>query len=184
MSKPNAPILLPSEDAAQYQHELNAFIEALKPANEEELRLVRSQTDCRWRIDRLQRLETAILYKGHLEFAEKYADRPAIERQHMINADAYLKYERQLRNIHIQEARLRRTMDKDRAELIRLQTIRKREEAANGFEFSTSEKQPDSHLPTTRIENESATIGPLAGRPGCAAAPAGAGPNSAEISSN
>jgi hypothetical protein len=136
-------VLLPCEDAAQYQRELDEWIEAYQPANDEEMRLVQSQNDCTWRIDRIQRLETSILYKGHLEFAEKYADKSDVERQHLINADAYLKYERQLRNLHIQEARIRRIREKDHAELLRLQAIRKREEAKNppqpqnGFEFST-----------------------------------------------
>jgi hypothetical protein len=152
-------VLLPHEDAAQYQRELDDCLEMYQPATEEELRLVQSINDCVWRIDRVQRLQLAVHYKGHLEFAEKYADLPAQERAHLIEADAYLKYEKQLRNLFLQESRIRRIQEKDHAELLRLQAIRKRQEqaappaplpsptprpadapvaapAANGFEFS------------------------------------------------
>jgi len=147
-------VLLPSEDAAEYQRELDNYLDLYEPANDEELRLVQSQNDCAWRISRIQRLETAILLKGHLELADKYEDHTRWQRTQLIAAEAYLKYERQLRNLNIQEARLRRVMEKDRAELLRLQALRKREEQAappkprpaaaapatqpeNGFEFST-----------------------------------------------
>jgi transcription termination factor NusB len=142
-------VLLPNEDPALYQETLNAALQTAQPATEEECALVRSLVDGNWRLDRIQRLESAILLKGHIEFAGKYEDRTPRERALLIDADAYLKYEKQLRNLNIQEARLRRLMDKDRAELSRLQAIRKREEKQaspahpqpkdqNGFEFSTT----------------------------------------------
>jgi transcription termination factor NusB len=153
-------ILLPHENAAEYQRQLEASIESFKPATDEELRLVESQLNCVWRLDRIQHLETAILLKGHLEFAGKYEDRSPLERAHLIQAEAYLKYERQLRNLQIQEARLRRTLEKDRAEINRLQANRRREEStlaqvqvksekasaqsANGFEFSTHPSAPNA----------------------------------------
>jgi len=150
-------VLLPNEDAAQYQRELDEYIETYRPANDEELRLVQSLNDCVWRIDRIQRLEIGVLLKGDLECAGKYEDRSPKERSLLIQAEAYIKYEKQLRNLHIQESRIRRVMEKDRAELLRLQAIRKREEAkpaaaqppqsraasANGFVFSTPQNPPN-----------------------------------------
>jgi len=164
-------VLLPHEDAAQYQRELQDYIAIYQPANDEELRLVQSQNNCVWRIDRIQRLESAILLKGHIEFAGKYEDRTAHERAHLIEAEAYLKYEKQLRNLNLQESRLRRIMEKDRTELLRLQAVRRRDElaaqtqtkpsqtarpaaqppnSANGFEFSTQQNSHDRNRPQSK----------------------------------
>jgi hypothetical protein len=136
-------VLLPHEDAALYQGELSELIETHQPATDEELRLVQSIHDCAWRISRIQRIEIGILLKGDLEFADKYQERTPFERTHLIQAESYIKYEKQLRNLNIQEGRLRRTREKDLAELQRLQAQRHGEEAQNppqpqnGFEFST-----------------------------------------------
>jgi hypothetical protein len=143
-------VLLPNEDAAQYQRELDQYVSTYQPANDEEMRLVQSLNDCVWRIDRIQRLETGILLKGDIEFAGKYENHNSRERFLLIQADAYIKYEKQLRNLHIQESRLRRVMEKDRAELLRLQALRKREEAKNplkpenGFDFSSRATAQDN----------------------------------------
>jgi len=136
-------VLLPHEDAALYQSELQDLIETHHPATDDELRLIQSIHDCGWRIARIQQIEVGLLLKGDLELADKYADRTPFERTHLIQAESYIKYEKQLRNLNIQEARLRRIREKDHAELLRLQALRKREEAKNppqpenGFEFST-----------------------------------------------
>jgi hypothetical protein len=147
-------VLLPHEDPALYQSELEDLIQTYQPATDDELRLVQSIHDGGWRIARIQSIEIGILLKGDLELADKYPDRPAFERTHLIQAESYIKYEKQLRNLNIQEARLRRTREKDCAELLRLQTIRKREEAnrpasepaQNGFEFSTTPNATDISL--------------------------------------
>lgn len=159
-------VLLPSEDAAQYQRELDEYVQTYQPATDEELRLVQSLNDCIWRMDRIQRLEIGILLKGDLEFAGKYEDRAARERTLLIQAESYIKYEKQLRNLHIQESRIRRVMEKDRAELLRLQAIRKRNEeneatkpaqptaaAPNGFVFSTP-PQPPASDPTVTAQQQ------------------------------
>jgi hypothetical protein len=154
-------VVLPGEDQSEYDNALQTLIEAHQPATQEELRLVQSLLNCEWRLNRIMLLETSILFKGALEFKDKFDDKTPIERQHLINAETYLKYEKSLRNLNIQEARLRRTMDKDRAELKNLQIQRQREEYAaqqaqikspkptpkpqpqpqNGFVFSTPQDE-------------------------------------------
>ena len=165
-------VLLPHEDATQYQRELDSYIANYQPVTDEELRLVQSLHDCAWRITRLQRLESGILLKGHLEFGSKFDDRPALERSHLIQAEAYLKYERQLRNLNIQEARLNRTAEKARLELARLKAIRRQQEQAdlhaqqqaaktatsqpNGFVFSTSPNNNPQSTPAPAINQQKA----------------------------
>ena len=146
-------VLLPTDDADEYHRRHDAALHTFQPATDEEQRLVQSITDSYWRLNRLQRIETGILMKGHIEFANKYEDQPQYRRRQLIETDTYLKYEKSIRNLHIQEARLHRRIEKDQAELARLQTIRKREEriaaerprvpppaTGNGFEFSTPGK--------------------------------------------
>jgi hypothetical protein len=168
-------VLLPNEDPAQYQQELNTCIEHFQPAGADEQRIVQSLFDCQWRLNRIQLLETSILYKGHLEAADKFADklkdRPEIERHHFTNAEAYLAYEKQLRNLYIQEARLRRAIEKYTAELVQLQTKRRREESAaqqvpikaakpatpaNGFEFSSQPSTPPATAPPDQKQQKNA----------------------------
>jgi hypothetical protein len=154
-------VVLPSEDAAEYDRKLNAYTKDLKPVTEEEHRLVQTLLDSFWRIDRIKRLETGLILKGQLEFANKFQDQSPANQASLINVEGYLKYEKSICNLHRQEARLVRQLEKAQAELLRLQTIRKREDRAasnsaqtpqappranaetpNGFDFATSKKQP------------------------------------------
>ena len=90
-------------------------------------------------------MESAILLKGKIEFENHFEDRTPAERESLILAEIYLKYEKSLRNLHIQEARLRRCREKDQAELTRLQTLRKREE------HSASEAESNNSFTKPRI---------------------------------
>lgn len=146
-------VVLAGEDATEYDRQIAAAIDRNQPANPEELRLVQSVIDCNWRLNRITNIESAIWLKGAIDFADKFQDRTPAERELLVQADTYLKYEKSLRNLHTQEARLRRTQEKDRAELQRIQTIRKREEmiaepVSNGFDFSTAEINVPQDGPT------------------------------------
>ncbi len=144
-----ATVLLASDDAAEYQRRLAACQDAFHPVGEEEQRLVQSMVDSLWRIDRAQNLQIGIMYKGSLEFASQFADQEPAKRRALIEVETYLKYEKSLRNLQVQEARLHRRYEKDFAELKRIQQTRKSQERQaakasqpvpghqNGFEFST-----------------------------------------------
>ena len=154
-------VVLPSESLEDYTHHLETYINKFRPANDDEMRLVRNINDSIWRISRIQHIEFSLHYKAELEFADKLKDRPEAERVNLSSADAFLKYEKQLHNLNLQEARLRRYIEKDTAELARLQNFRRSVEAAeakaakaaaqprppqpNGFDFST----PETQRPTT-----------------------------------
>ena len=66
----------------------------------------------------------------------------------MIELKTFLTYEKQLRNLQLQESRLSRRREKEIAELRELQQARKQKEteavAENGFEFSTPHIQPET----------------------------------------
>jgi hypothetical protein len=145
-------VLLPTDDAAEYNRRLDSALACHAPETEEEQILVQSLVDIDWRLNRIVSLESGIYAKGTLEFADAHTDQPAAHRALLIQAEVYLKYEKPLRNLHIQEARLQRQRAKNLADLKRLKAERATQEpapekanaaaAANGFEFSTPEFSP------------------------------------------
>ena len=89
----------------------------------------------------------AIFAKGRLEFANLFEEHEPAARPHLIDAHTFLVYEKQIRNLQLQEARLARRREKETAELRKLQAERIEKEQVrgtrptNGFEFSTAEFQ-------------------------------------------
>jgi len=109
---------------------------------------------------------------GRIEFANEFNDHDAVLRPSMIELQTFLTYEKQLRNLQLQEGRLSRRYDKELAELRQLQQDRKAKEKqeldraaraallarqrhenfdpqANGFDFSTEEI--DRHIRTLSL---------------------------------
>ena len=108
---------------------------------------------------RISCLEQNLFAKGHLEFVGLFADSDPAQRAALIELHTYEAYEKQFRNLQIQEARLARRREKEIAELHQLQQQRQQkhrdalkqaaglylaaqqegrpfEPARNGFEFS------------------------------------------------
>ena len=144
----SATVLLPNEDAGQYERLLDSYLATYKRNGDEELRLVQSIVDATWRITRAQFLQAGIMCKGDLEFSKLFQDEPQPRQRTLIEVETYLKYEKSLRNLQMHEARLLRQREKDKAELKRLQQNRKQEQArllsTNGFEFSSTKTRAAS----------------------------------------
>jgi len=121
-------VLLPSEEAAEYQRNAAAYIDTYKPLGLREGELVQSLSETMWRLQRIYRLEMAIFAQGSTEFDEAFDDHPASFRPQMIELQTFLKYEKQLRNLQVQESRLQRRYEKDSAELRNLQRQRAQKE--------------------------------------------------------
>src|SRR6185437_7516457 len=87
----------------------------------------------------------ALFAKGRIEFTELFSEQDLAARPHLIDAHTFITYEKQIRNLQLQEARLVRRREKEIAELRRLQNERIEKQtngktlksAANGFVFST-----------------------------------------------
>jgi hypothetical protein len=80
----------------------------------------------------------------------------------MIQVETFLKYEKSVRNLNTQEARLQRKLVKDAAELHRLQAERREQEAqVEAFlakrAAKTPPSQPDSALVGFEFSNPSET---------------------------
>ncbi len=138
-------VLLDANEADAYQEALNEHVAEFQPVTFEERRLTQSAHDCAWRLNRILELESTIYAKGRTEFRSMFVDMPETERKSYICLETAERYAKQLKNLHIQEARLQRQRAKDIAALKKLVEERKAEESAaaetikpteqNGFVF-------------------------------------------------
>jgi hypothetical protein len=97
---------------------------------DEESKLVQSLADTEWRLLRIPSLEMGIYAVGRLEFAGLFPEEDEAVRKHLIEAQVFLAYQRQLNNLSIQENRLRRQREKDTATLGELQEKRHKQTEA------------------------------------------------------
>jgi hypothetical protein len=118
-------VLLPTDDADRYEAHCQSFAKELSPEGQRETILAQSLADIAWRIERIASFEMAIYAKGRAQFAGAHQNEPDAIRAALIEHDIYQANERELRNLHLQEARLRRQRDKDIEELRHLQTERR-----------------------------------------------------------
>jgi hypothetical protein len=123
-------VLLPSDDAVRYQAHILAYEKEFQPVGPEECALVQSIADTRWRLARIPGLEMALLTKGRLEFDALFPDHAPADRAVMIEMHTMLVYEKQFKNLHLQESRLARRREKEMAELRQIQQERKSKESA------------------------------------------------------
>jgi hypothetical protein len=138
-------VLLPADEIAEYERHLNAYVAEFEPVGLLETNLVQSIADTDWRLRRIPALESALFAKGRVEFVELFNEQDLAARPHLIDAHTFISYERQIRNLQLQEARLARRREKEIAELRSLQAgrIQKQQNQktpelpANGFVFST-----------------------------------------------
>lgn len=154
-------VLLPTDIAAEYESHVSAYRKELAPAGQLESDLVQSVAVISWRLQRIPALEMAIFAQGRVEFADSFDDYDPALHPAMTELQTFIKYEKQLRNLQLQEARLARRREKELAELRKLQAQRKASQSealaqvaaaytaaknsgapcdlsANGFEFSTA----------------------------------------------
>jgi hypothetical protein len=121
-------VLLPTEDGARYEQHVREFLAEFQPAAPRETALVQSLADTMWRLARIPTLEMAIFAYGRIQFADQFADRELSLQPSLIEMHTFLYYEKQLRNLQIQEGRLWRQREKHTAELKQLQQDRANKE--------------------------------------------------------
>jgi hypothetical protein len=132
-------VLLPSEDVAAYQAHVARTFQQFAPEADEEKRLTQSLADTLWRLERIPSLEAGVYAIGRRELAGQFAEEEdEAVRKAMIEAQIFLSYRRDLNNLSIQEARLRRQYEKDEAELKR--RIAEREQAAKNKQMEENRR--------------------------------------------
>lgn len=128
-------VLLPAEDAAAYDQHIRAYQAELKPFGRQEFDLVQAIADAAWRLARIPGLEMAFYAKGCIQFAASFEDHEPCARAALIELETLVTYEKQLRNLQLQEARLHRRKEKDHAELRQLQEQRQQEDERKRLEL-------------------------------------------------
>jgi hypothetical protein len=170
-------VLLPSDDADQYRTHIAAYEKDFQPVGPEESALVQSLADIRWRLDRIPGLGMAFYVRGRMEFAAMFEAHPEQERAALSDLQTFPVYEKQLKNLQLQESRPARRREKELAELHALQQERKAKEAeqtkaanaqaktaasVNSFEFSNPPVAAlSSATPATQTSERSAGKGGL-----------------------
>ena len=175
-------VLLPEDDADRYEQHLKNYSKIYQPLGERECEVVQALADAAWRLDRIPGLEEALYVKGCHEFAAEVAELDPGARSSMLRMHTYLAYERQFRNLHIQETRLHRLREKLTAELKELQTEREQKEKDDlacaaklyvaakhdrksfdpsdfGFDFSTEDVEAHLHGQRASFLTEKAMTG-------------------------
>jgi hypothetical protein len=135
---------------AHYTEHCNQFTALHQPAGPQEAALVQSLADTEWRLRRIPVLELAIFALGAARFADDFANEAPENRPGLIELQTYLVYEKQIRNLQLQESRLRRHREKDRAELAALQKHRAQaqgDKAQPAPSIHTSDPAPHPSLP-------------------------------------
>ena len=146
-------VLLHNDDADVYRQHLAAYAKEYQPAGLREQELVQSLADTQWRLQRIPGLEMAIYAQGRAENQE-YCALHGSAGKGLIELGTFLKYEKQLKNLQLQESRLQRRYEKEMAELRGLQKERKQQTQVKpaataaaskvGFVFSDSQNEPDA----------------------------------------
>ena len=158
-------IVLPTDDVAAYQTLVALINRKFAPANDIEQHLTQTIADTEWRLLRIPTLESGLYALGRHELAADCAHEPDPQlRATMLEAHIFRTYQKDLRNLALQERRLRNQLKQDTAELRRLQQERLETDAAekaeanpkpaavqNGFEFSTPPNQA-AHEPVPAPE--------------------------------
>jgi hypothetical protein len=108
-----------------YTLHIESFRSRFNPLGEAETELVQRIADTEWRLARIPGLEAGIYAIGRIKLADLHANvKDEQTRWQLIDAEILLAYQRELRNLHTQEARLRRHLEKDTAALKELQQTR------------------------------------------------------------
>ncbi len=130
-------VLLAEDDLELYNKHLAAYHYQFEPLTEVECVIVQCIADTDWRISRIPHLILALEAKARLELADTHKHLDPAERSMQIELEAFLKYEKQLRNLQLQESRLHRRREKDVAEL---RTMQKERDIRRAQELSVAAK--------------------------------------------
>ncbi len=133
-------VVLPNEDPGRYLKFREALYRDLAPQGTVELMLAQTICDTQWRLERAAAREANILAIGHLEpLPDRIVNLEILDvRTAMIEVISSERHENTLRNLHLQESRLSRSLYKALEEIRILQDRRKNAAAADLGEAVTA----------------------------------------------
>ena len=137
-------VLLSNDDAEHYRFHVTRFVQLFRPATERESELVQTLADTQWRLNRIPTLEMGFYALAEIELAEQYEDFEPAQAKALIQTQAYIKYNKQINNLYLQENRLRRQYQNDHKELLKLINERQTREQteATGQKRTTTATRP------------------------------------------
>ncbi len=151
-----AQVLLPTDDAALYEAHVRDYKNEFQPVGPEETHLLQSIIDTRWRLARIPGLEYALLDLARRQLIKEepgLANNPAP----VLEMQARIHLERDLRNLHLQENRLVRRREREMKELRERQATRKSTEQqqakAKKAEPVSAPASAAAPAPATKEEN-------------------------------
>jgi hypothetical protein len=124
-----AVLLADDEEAAAYREHVKRVLTWWAPDNVEEHALVQSLADTQWRLESIPGLESALYAQARFggQHLPQHPD-PTIQRL-LLDAQTEVAEARALKNLRLHERRLRRQLEKDKAELNALRHERLEREA-------------------------------------------------------
>jgi hypothetical protein len=123
-------VWIEEEDAPRYRKLAADFNQDLQPVGPQETALVQSVIDLHWRLESIPGLLMALKSKGRRELLGTPEFKGTEITTNVLDLEVTLRYEKQFRNLNLQESRLSRRREKEMAELHKLQKERKANEAA------------------------------------------------------
>ena len=135
-------VLLSSDDAEVYASHIENYRAEYSPVGLRETELVQSLADTCWRLGRIPGLEMALYALGRREFAASFDAHDPLLRDNMIELETFLKYEKHLRNLHVQESRLRRRYTAELKGLRDLQRERSERDRATRGDYPYADGLP------------------------------------------
>jgi hypothetical protein len=156
-------VLMPYDDAAEYQQHMRAYEAELAPVGQREKDLVCSIAETAWRLKRIPWLEAGIFALGQIQVAGQFEEFDPELRPALIHAAITLQHERKLRNLYLQESRLVRRREKELAELRQLQADRQAQaEKENTAQAQNTAQEQNTVESIQPKPNEQPTAQPLA----------------------
>ena len=168
-------LVLPSEDPADFDALLDAYIQQLRPIGPVELDLVHEMVAAKWRLNRIARIETQ-LFAESIDYVEEYSDDPLTPEQALTSA-----FERLAggASLNVLQSRFARAYSRALRNLLQLQRDRNKPPAAppapTADENEICKNEPTGpldHPPPTGYLNAPALLAPSAGIPITDARPA------------
>lgn len=107
--------VLPHEDREAYEHLLSSYRETFQPRNEHEFFLVKRMVESRWKLDRLQRMETALIKQMTGQELNLDADAVIVTAMLAGNGNAYASLQRYTAAAERSYYQAKRELERERA---------------------------------------------------------------------
>ena len=121
-------LLLPSEDPADFDALLTAYLQHLQPDGPIELDLVHEMAASKWRLNRIALIE-AQLFAEAIDHVEEYSDDPLTPVQGLASAFERLANGTSLTVLHRMESHLARAYSRALRDLLQIQRLRRQPSA-------------------------------------------------------